>query len=441
MRACANINYHGLEQMTHPTVIYTTFAGRRSNLQVQFKYLDRLLADNEVTEVHLWDYTREILDSIWLKSVFGSSNPWIYCAAKHDYRLVPFKDAFGSTLMQSFRFNVRGKHDAHILLFRDRNIFCEIILGGWNNSKSVMRTHAGIVSTYDAVVLDQTTWVSCKLDLVGGALTVSLSGKAILNTYLNFTPSHVFIAGFHQCPIEYDLSDTSQYLQPIGSIQLLDSNKYKLKETPNKWTWIDFYSHYTPANYPNHVIIKADDDIVFIDTPGFHKFIKNRINNPDWLLSFPSIINNGVCAYYQQKLGLIPQQVGVFPYDTFQGDLWASSELCTRLHTFFIENCKTFVQANNKQQVMFHPIGDRISINFFAILSKDLHVFQDIIKYTTADLDDEQHLSITIAKQMFRRHVIDPSLVVSHLSFYKQVETGLQEAPILAKYAEIASIT
>lgn len=199
-------------------------------------------------------------------------------------------------------------------------------------------------------------------------------------------------------------------------------------------TWEDYYKHYTQELYPNHVIIKCDDDIVFFDIDAFDGFIKRRIENTDNLCAFASIVNNGVAAYAQQKAGLIPKKLGDFPYDSVCGKLWENGYLATSLQEYFINNRKEWLsKAHNLSGQMYqHPIGDRISINFFAILSKDLHVFQEI------GPDDECELSIAMALKYNRAHYIDLAFTVAHMSFYRQRETGLDEEYLQKRYTEIA---
>jgi hypothetical protein len=416
---------------------------------VQFNYLNKLVADKQISEVHLWNYAREISDSIWLKSLFGIENPWIYTAAKHEYRRVPFVKLFGESSFRELELNINASHDAHILLYTDKAAhillytdkanFYEIVLGGWNNAKSVIRNQQGILSQNDGPFFSKNKWTPVKITLNGNIIQVFANNVVILTYAITSQPMfNVFVAGFRQHSVDFDFQPMSALLPVTRSSTTINTNVYKLISPPNKWTWIDYYAYYTKDRFPNHIIIKADDDIVYIDTDGFAQFVQNRINDTTSLLAFPSIINNGVCAYYQQKWELVPLSVGEFPYDTYQGLLWSKAQLCFNLHKYFINNYKSFVQKSKTYTPIAHPMGDRISINFFAVLSKDLDIFQDIIKYTTYDLDDEQHISVTMSKVRHRRHYIDPVLTVSHLSFFKQVENGLDEPKLLDDYMLIA---
>jgi len=401
-------------------VIYTTFAGRRENLEVQFKYLNELLDNGSISEIHLWDYTREIRDSIWLKSITKSRHPYIYRAPKRDYRLLPLKEDLGAHEITCLKIRVQTSHDAHILLFKDQATQYEIVLGGWDNSRSVIRSTSGIHSQHDGQIFKGGEWCNVEIVVKNNVIKVIVDKNTIMESLCASGGYKVLLAGFHMCSVDYDLQPCKE-LMVLKPTNLELNDKFKLMEAVNKWTWVDYYAHYNKDTYPDHVIIKADDDIVYIDTLGFNNFIRNRLANPDWLLSFPSIINNGVCAYYQQKMGLIPRDIGVFSYDTFQGELWSNSKLCEQLHYHFIDNITNITSKSRSVQPIPHPIGDRISINFFAILSKDLNIFQDLLLYTTHQLDDEHHLTVTLPLKYGRRLVVDHSMVVSHLSFFKHL--------------------
>ena len=50
-------------------VIFTIFAGRRYFLEILFQYLDVLISNGQIHEVHLWNYTRLDSDDTWLRSL------------------------------------------------------------------------------------------------------------------------------------------------------------------------------------------------------------------------------------------------------------------------------------------------------------------------------------------------------------------------------------
>jgi len=208
----------------------------------------------------------------------------------------------------------------------------------------------------------------------------------------------------------------------------------KLQTVKDKKNWLEYYAHYTQARYPNHVIIKCDDDIVYVDVEAFPKFVEHRLALSNHLLMFANIVNNGVCAFYQQSCGLLPRDaVGAMPFDTTYGKLWGNGEIAQRIHEYFIEHEPEWKARSPTLPVREYPVGNRFSINFFAILSKDLNVFQ-LVKH-----DDEAELSYLMPLVIKRPHCVDMSFFVSHLSFYKQRNApALDEPGLIKQYHQLA---
>ena len=250
-----------------------------------------------------------------------------------------------------------------------------------------------------------------------------------------------------------------QYVHQLYTLKLIDEfhiwdfvrnpqdqiwldQEYKLPEyakifrVKNKSSWSEYYDYYTKDKFPDHIIIKSDDDIVFLDTKNFGQFIKNRIERQENILAFPSIINNGVGAFFQTHLGLIPESLYKFIYQPAGGDLWESADLCEKLHNYFIDNKDSWLLKTENGKTYDLSIGDRFSINFFAILSKDLDIFQEVKDWG----DDEHALTVVTTGAHHRSHYIDLSFTVSHLSFQEQVRRGFKQEAVLAKYESIAPL-
>jgi hypothetical protein len=209
----------------------------------------------------------------------------------------------------------------------------------------------------------------------------------------------------------------------------------KLFNVRDKKHWTEYYRHYSSQEYPDHVIIKCDDDVVYIDVDGFPGFIERRLESPH-LLIFPSIINNGVAAHYQQNAQVLPIEEGPLPRLPLPpecGDLWDSGSMCQALHEYFLLNEEKFVAMSSslKEENAWSqlPRGHRVSINFFAILSRDLDAV-----YQTIGTDDEMELSVNMPLALGMDTLMDMRFVVSHLSFFRQRDTGLDLEKTLNGY-------
>ena len=69
------------------------------------------------------------------------------------------------------------------------------------------------------------------------------------------------------------------------------------------WTsYYKYYAAYAGSMYNRTVLVKIDDDIVYLDLENFQSFITYRVNNRIPYLLFPNVINNNIAAYYQQQV-------------------------------------------------------------------------------------------------------------------------------------------
>lgn len=189
--------------------------------------------------------------------------------------------------------------------------------------------------------------------------------------------------------------------------------KYKVMHVENKKAWTEYYNHYKDPKYSDNIIIKSDDDIMFIDIDKFDDLIEARKKSDCWLM-FPSIVNNGVTSFHQQQDELIPESVYKLEYETFMGTVVTNGDVGKKLHEYFVNNKDEFLQkarANNK--IIDIPIGDRTSINFFAMFGKDFQLLGQIN-------DDEHEITVEYPKVLQKRNTIYCSFVVAHGAFSPQ---------------------
>jgi hypothetical protein len=213
-------------------------------------------------------------------------------------------------------------------------------------------------------------------------------------------------------------------------------SRFKIFHVQDKSTWKEYYMHYAKVKYPDPetVLIKCDDDIVFIDIDQFQSYIDKRRANPHNLLAFASIVNNRMAGLVQQSFGQWPEMT----FDEIES-LYHSADICARLHDYFIKNKTEFVAASKtlsgRKCVVQKDPNALVNINFFAILAKDLHLFEHCWER------DEYDLSQRIPIFINRFNYIDPGFVVSHMGFTKQRELGFDETEALKGYLDLAVST
>jgi len=211
----------------------------------------------------------------------------------------------------------------------------------------------------------------------------------------------------------------------------LKSLPYTYMEPSDKGAkWKSYYDHYYNALDDKTILIKCDDDVVSLDTDNFSKFLDFRIDNPNYFMVFPNIINNGVAAYFQQNAhGVIPKDLMdlEMPPGGHGGSLWSSLDLCRKLHELFLKDPSKFVYDGH------HEIdtGVRFSINVFAVMKQHvLKGFKDVSP------DDEQHLTVDVTNKFNLKNAIYNGMYASHFSFGEQDKHG-DISELLGRYKDL----
>lgn len=188
----------------------------------------------------------------------------------------------------------------------------------------------------------------------------------------------------------------------------------------DKSTFIEYYDYYNKERYPEDdtVLVKCDDDIVYIDVDSFENFIKKRKQQVNVYIMSPMIVNHPTTSHILQR-----NNCEIIHDDFF------SPKFCTFIHEKFLNN-----ELSRIHGLVAHVTDDdsRFNINFIAILSKDFFVF----KHPSIKIDDEGTLS-KLSQLNNWYIVIDGEFFVSHMAFTKQREDGFDENELLEKYRSL----
>jgi len=433
-------------------VIMTCFAGRQSCMPLLIKQVKSLISKKLVDEFHIWNYTKKVEDDHWLTKEFGGTSIKGMSIIQKELTGYSYVNS-GLTVKtnEMVVLRVKAAGDA-LLLLRSKvtGVIYEVCIGGWNNSRSVVRNgiQGGEIASLHGRLLKENEFVEVKIGIGEGHLEVRVGEQEVamlvplmetrsdgggigridlFDIHVSGWNNHKVVVWQYEDPFDFGHSVNSW-----GGCQI----KFmcpKFKRVEKRWD--EYYKHYNEARYPHHVIIKVDDDIVFIDETRFKEFINHRILDREHLLLFPSIINNELCAYYQQLHDLIPvDKIGKMLYQPKGfGELWKNGKVTQSLHEFFVKGCDDWLKASEGLGIQDIKLKDRISINFFAVLSKDLHVFQMVY------WDDERELTEILPDVLKKPIGIDMSFCVSHLAFYKQRETGLDVDEVYKWYCELVA--
>lgn len=404
-------------------VILVTFAGREKRMDILNHYVRRALSVGLIDEWHIWDLTRAASDHEWLNREFG---PVRFMKSSAQYQ----KHGALSPLTP-FRLKASIANDLHVAVLPkdDAGHFYEIVIGGWNNTASAVR------------YLPRTELKNADRDHVtplwtGQTPCVLTPGKAN-DIVLTVEPDGVmalFVNGVTVTALSgLPLASGAEIMLRGGwggDLELPEVNapiRRYIGDTSTPMPYWHAYAYYAQhlKEFEDDVFLKCDDDIVYMDLKGLAGFIEFRRRHPQYFVVSANVINNGICAYLQQRAGSIPASVGEFenPPGGFGGTLWKSAEKAAALHDFVL--AQPLPHLPLPAEVM--EWDQRQSINFIAWMGRDIQ------HLALGPCDDEHAVTVALPAFLNRKTAVYSNFTVSHLSFGPQ-EAGLDVDRLIGGY-------
>lgn len=177
------------------------------------------------------------------------------------------------------------------------------------------------------------------------------------------------------------------------------------------------------------IYIKLDDDVVWFDPNFFEEICKFRIDNPDYFLVSPLVINNGICNYILQDKGKIEfnRPVTCQAYDL----KFYNGHLAKEIHNWFIDN----YLVTNKYPELYCGLNkiamQKFAINAIAWFGKEFQKFEGKVARA-----DEEFLTVTYPVANNLVNCFDCNTIVAHYSFSVQ-RALLDSTNILSKYEQV----
>jgi hypothetical protein len=392
--------------------IISIFSGRKSNIEVLNKYLKTALELNIIDEVHFWNNTRNSSDEEYLKTISNLKRT----SSRKDGNYISISPMISNN---SFELNIKASNDIHIKLTNFVTEY-EIVLGGYNNTRSIIReNNKEIFNLMQTNIADNNNYHNFEIIINNNILNILKNNTLLISQNIknNFEIKNVYFKTGHNS---------------VGNLKYnTTQNKgFYFMDTCEK-NWKNYYKYYNNDEFTNDIIIKCDDDIVFIDLYKLPKFI-DFIKNNDYDLVFANTINNGVSAFFQQnKYNLIPKELMdlEYPDNGLCGSLWENGKKAENLHDYFIKNYENFIDYKYNDEII--PITTRFSINFFGYKGKNWWKIRDAYK------DDEYNLTVNYVKNRKFKNILYSDFYVSHLSFYRQNETGINLDKLIYSYDKL----
>lgn len=177
------------------------------------------------------------------------------------------------------------------------------------------------------------------------------------------------------------------------------------------------------------IYFKLDDDIVWMEDKLIENMVRFRVENPDFFLVTPLVINNSLSTYLFQLHGRIHLSY-YCNSDPYSDILWRSGKFATDLHEWFLDN---YLITHKTSQLHFGngktPVSmTRFSINSILWFGKDMKEMEGIVPG-----DDEEYLSCIYPTLHGKANCWNTNALVAHFAFYTQ-RAYIDQKAILEKY-------
>lgn len=179
----------------------------------------------------------------------------------------------------------------------------------------------------------------------------------------------------------------------------------------------------------NTIYFKLDDDVVWMEPELIEKMIKFRIENPQYFLVSPLVINNSLSTYLLQLSGKIKLDE-YYNAESSHPVLWKNGFFARDLHRWFIDRyLKTETWGNlhlgKKEMGM-----TRFSINAVLWFGDEMKKISGVVPG-----DDEEFLSCIYPTLQGMSNAWNGDAIVAHFAFFTQREE-LDKNGILEQYGK-----
>lgn len=210
-------------------------------------------------------------------------------------------------------------------------------------------------------------------------------------------------------------------------------SKVKLVSQPDgEWNGnLSINAFYRGCQDEDAIYIRLDDDIVWMERDSIRKMIDFRIDNPDYFLVMPLVINNALSTYLLQQQGKI-QLDRYYGSSCMHPILWESGNFAAQIHQWFIDGYLKMGGVNKLHVDKAFPVSmTRFSINCIVFWGKDMKAMGGQV------LDDEEeYVSCRYPTSIGKASAWNGNTIMSHFAFYTQREQ-LDKQDILGQYGRI----
>lgn len=178
------------------------------------------------------------------------------------------------------------------------------------------------------------------------------------------------------------------------------------------------------------IYFKLDDDIIWMEPELIEKMVRFRVDNPQYFLVSPLVINNSLSTYLFQ----LENKIYLNEYYNSSAShpiLWESGQFASELHSWFINK---YLRPGKWEELHLgkKEMGmTRFSINAILWFGDEMKKFSGIVPG-----DDEEFMSCIYPTIHGLSNAWNGDAVVSHFAFFTQREQ-LDKQNILEQYGKL----
>ena len=259
------------------------FAGRKKYISLLMLYLETLLNKKKIDEIHLWQFTSISNDVQYFESI---SNIHKSSSQFNEYR-----EIFPKIYNKRFIIGIKSTKGGSYVLINDKYEF----IFNLNNTVYAMfaNKNKNEVDIKKCFKISKDKFLLYTFEINNFTLLITVKKKVLFNLKIEDN-------NFSSVKVHSD-----KHSENYWHYEEMKNRNIKLFDTEfrDRYHWYEAYKYYLTYDY--EILLKMDDDIVYIDINRFDDYIF-FIRNDKINIALPNLINHAVSLFYNNKYGLIP---------------------------------------------------------------------------------------------------------------------------------------
>jgi len=421
-----NIDFTNEIEKNNNKIIAVIFAGRKKYLEILMNYLNYLYKINKIHEIHFWQYTKKKEDIKYIESLSNIH--------KTSSKFLEYRDIYPEIIKNYFIIGIKSSGGGGYLLLNNKY---EIVFNIHKTNKTLFKNiNTNETKLSEGIKIPNYKYLYYKIEI--NNFTLLIKKENIIIFKYKIEDDDFFSIKIHS-------EKNSEIFWDYKEIKNKNFKLYDTEYRAIKINWYEAYKFY--LTYDFEILLKIDDDILYIDINRFDEYINFIRNNKNINLTIPNLINHAVSFFYNYKYGLIPKNNIKKKYLGKKSSLnfyryFKDGRQATLLHKYFLKNTFKFINNN------INPInltGQKPSICMFGILKENYNkVYNSKAvgkKYKKRNKNKQIiYFNDEIYSYKLKNNYMFPKFVCAHYQFAPQMKRGLNEK-LVNNYKNLINFT